>query len=112
VKTIKKINFRVEVYPKTTGYKITAAEEEDVCNEMVADIKRHVDNVQCANVVNDNDPVCASCGSRWTEDGDSYNGGCCKADQDAEDARMKRVRDIVEHNMQISNNNENGKGQK
>ena len=87
MKTIKKSNFRVEVYPKTTVYGITVAEEEDVCKTMLADIKRHVNDVQCANVVSDNDPVCASCGRRWTEDGDTYNGGCCKADQDAEDAR-------------------------
>ena len=87
MKAIKKSNFRVEVYPKTTVYGITVAEEEDVCKTMLADIKRHVNDVQTAYVASDSDPVCASCGSRWTEDGDTYNGGCCNADQDAEDAR-------------------------
>lgn len=87
MKTIKKSNFRVEVYPETTVYGITVAEEEDVCKAMLADIKRHVDDVQYARIVSDNDPVCASCGSRWTEDGETYNGGCCRADQEAEDAR-------------------------
>jgi hypothetical protein len=87
MKTIKKSNFRVEVFPKTTAYGFMVAEEEDVCKTMLADINRHVNDVQTAYISSDNDPVCASCGSRWTEDGDAYNGGCCKADQDAEDAR-------------------------
>lgn len=30
---------------------------------------------------------CEHCGSRWTEDSQDYNGGCCDADQAAEDAR-------------------------
>ena len=87
MKAIKKSNFRVEVYPTTTVYGLTVSDEEGVCKTIVADIKRHVADVQGAYIVNDNDPVCASCGSRWTEDGDAYNGGCCKADQDAEDTR-------------------------
>jgi hypothetical protein len=87
VKTIKQSNFRVEVYPRTRAYGITVSDEKDICNEIIDDIKRHVDGVSGAYLVCDNYPVCASCGSKWTEDGDTYNGGCCKADQDAEDAR-------------------------
>jgi len=93
MKTIKKSNFRVVVYPKTTVYGVTVAEEENVCKSIVAEIKRHVNDVQNANIVCDNDLVCASCGSRWTEDDNAYNGGCCKADQDAEDARIANVPD-------------------
>lgn len=96
MKTIKKSNFRVEVYPRTTVYGITFADEKDICKEIEDDIKRHVDNVGGVYIVSDNDPVCASCGSRWREDGDTYNGGCCEADQEAEDARTA--------NIQISNN--------
>jgi hypothetical protein len=93
VKTIKKSNFRVEVYPKMTVYGFLVAEEEDACDAMLADINRHVNDVQCAYVVSDNDPVCESCGCQWTEDGDTYNGGCCKSDQDAEDARPANATD-------------------
>ena len=44
-----KINFRVEVYPRTTG--ITVAEEEDVCISIVADINRHVNDVRFTEIV-------------------------------------------------------------
>ena len=88
MKTIKKSNFRVEVYPKTHVWGFKVNEEEDVCEMILADIMRNIDSVQTACIVSDEDPVCASCGARWTEDGDTYNGGCCKVDQDAEDARM------------------------
>jgi hypothetical protein len=87
MKTLRKSNFRVEVYPKTTLYGFAVADEEDVCKTMRAEILRHVRGVLLVKIVSDNDPVCASCGRQWTEDGDAYNDGCCKADQDAEDAR-------------------------
>ena len=41
-----KINFRVEVYPRTT-----LAEEEDVCISIVADINRHVNDVRFTEIV-------------------------------------------------------------
>ena len=44
----KKINFRVEVYPRTT---LTVAEEEDVCISIVADINRHVNDVRFTEIV-------------------------------------------------------------
>jgi len=48
VKKEKKINFRVEVYPRTT---LTVAEEEDVCISIVADINRHVNDVRFTEIV-------------------------------------------------------------
>ena len=45
--------------------------------------------------------VCAFCGDSWTEDGDTYNGGCCKADQSAEDARTTmKARNILKKYIQ------------
>lgn len=41
-----KINFRVEVYPRTT-----LAEEEDVCISIVADSNRHVNDVRFTEIV-------------------------------------------------------------
>ena len=87
MKKIQKTNYRVEIYPRTSVYGITVAEEEDVCKAIVSDVKRHVNDVQTALIVCDNDPVCEHCGSRWTEDDDNYNGGCCKKDEEAEIAR-------------------------
>ena len=85
MKTIKQSNFRVEVYPKTTLYGIRVANEMDVCELILASIKRHVDNLQSAEIVSNVDSVCSFCGSLWTEDGDTYNGGCCAGDQATED---------------------------
>ena len=48
VKKEIKINFRVEVYPRTT-----LAEEEDVCISIVADINRHVNDVRFTEIVSD-----------------------------------------------------------
>ena len=45
-----KINFRVEVYPRTT---LTVAEEEDVCISIVADINRHVNDVRFTEIVSE-----------------------------------------------------------
>ena len=50
MKKEKKINFRVEVYPRTTG--ITVA-EEDVCISIVADINRHVNDVRFTEIVSE-----------------------------------------------------------
>jgi hypothetical protein len=87
MKTIERSNFRVEVWPKTRVYGIKVDEEESVCKSMIDDIKRHVDNWQAVGVECDKTTVCSHCGSKWTEDGDDYNGGCCTKDQEAEDAR-------------------------
>ena len=46
MKKEKKINFRVEVYPRTT-----LAEEEDGCISIVADINRHVNDVRFTEIV-------------------------------------------------------------
>jgi len=87
MKTIKKGNFRVVVFPRTKFYGIRVEDEEAVCKDIEADIKRHVDNVGAVYIVRDEDAVCSHCGSPWTEDGDTFNGGCCYEDQFKEDAR-------------------------
>lgn len=81
-----KTNFRVVVYPRSLGdlgYMRTSAEflyghdaeaqkrierdMEERCNEIVADIKRHADNVGSAYVEFDQEPICEHCGAIWTE---------------------------------------------
>ena len=60
-----KSNYRVEVYPKTNVYGIRVAEEKDVCEAMVAEIRRHVNDVHHVGVVHDTEQVCSHCGCRW-----------------------------------------------
>lgn len=103
----RKENFRVVVEPKGMGnfgfasmgvgllynlrdpkeVKRLERDEEDRCNDIASEIKRHVDYVSSVSVEFDQDSVCEHCGSKWTEESTTYNGGCCAADEDAEEAR-------------------------
>lgn len=93
-------NFRVEVYPREAsdlGFasisRLTRseAETERACEQIADEIRRHVDGLPSrwnspnrgVNITWDNEPVCSHCGSPWTEKSDTYNGGCCAKDEDA-----------------------------
>lgn len=82
----EKVNFRVVVEPKRPRYFVSMTTErlekelEDRCNEIIAEIKRHVDNVDGACVEFDETYVCSHCGSPWTEKSSTFNGGCCDED--------------------------------
>ena len=98
---IKHDNYRVIVNPRRLGdfgyasisdAMVCADEAErlkmykDLCDEIVADIKRHVSGVGYVGVECDSEYVCGYCGASWTEDDDKYNGGCCAKDEiDAQD---------------------------
>lgn len=96
-----KTNFRVVVEPLGLGYfgsvsasvgliygrgpeaeKRIERDMEERCNEIVADIKRHADNVGSVYVEFDQQHVCEHCGWKWTEESDTYNGGCCDKDEE------------------------------
>lgn len=89
-------NFRVVVEPTVSwytrqtmfsdpeGYAKTVRRD---CEAIADQIKRHVDDVYSVGVDFDKVDCCEHCGYPWTEDSPHYNGGCCQADQDAEDAR-------------------------
>jgi len=47
-------------------------------------IKRHCDGFDSIDIEHDFDEVCEFCGSSWTEDSDTYNGGCCERDSEQE----------------------------
>lgn len=59
------------------------------CEEIAKDIKRHVSDVASVSIECDQDHVCNHCGASWTEKSIDYNGGCCKADEDAQLEREK-----------------------
>jgi hypothetical protein len=79
-KIIKCENFRVEVEPRSIGdygfasisdYAIEPNENkrneryERICECIVEDIKRHVDDVGWVGVVYDTSEVCSFCGNEW-----------------------------------------------
>lgn len=51
------------------------------CDEIIEQIRRHVDNVGYVEREDITKAVCSFCGCRWTEDTDNYNGGCCDQDE-------------------------------
>jgi len=51
-----------------------------ICEGMVEDINRHVDDVGWVAVLSEADDVCEYCGRAWTEDSNDFNGGCCDRD--------------------------------
>lgn len=62
---------------------------EDRCEEIVGEIKRHVNDVSGVYVEFDQHPVCEHCGQAWTEKSDDYNGGCCEKDEAAQIERER-----------------------
>lgn len=63
-------------------------DEKRGCERIVDEIRRHVLEA-VASVVVERESVCEYCGSKWTEDSDLFNGGCC--DQDMEHEPVKRA---------------------
>jgi hypothetical protein len=75
-KKLRRDNWRVEIMPQSYSRQPT---EQD-CVTIVAQVKRHIDNVAYVQALCDAAWVCEHCGYKWTEKGD-YNGGCCDKDE-------------------------------
>lgn len=81
-KVTEKQDIRVEVTARSPFWgRFKEQAEIDACEEMVEQIKRHVDGVGDVRVTWNDVGLCAGCGAKWTEDGDTYNGGCCDEDE-------------------------------
>jgi hypothetical protein len=50
------------------------------CRDIVLQIKRHVDDIDWAGVINESEEICEFCESAWTEGDSIHNGGCCDKD--------------------------------
>ena len=92
MKKSERTNFRVEVFPHDRKWSYGPLREErelrDECQRLMAEIQRHVDGILAVNDTYDTVHTCSHCGARWTEKGDTFNGGCCDADVADEDARI------------------------
>ena len=84
MKTTREENFRVVIYPKTYTYGIKTGEDKDVCENMIPQIKRHIDDIQCVSIECDSADFCSFCGRKWTEESTIFNGGCCNKDLENE----------------------------
>ena len=63
-------------------------------DSIVKNIRRHVDDIGHVYVENEYQDECEHCGSQWTEDSSTYNGGCCAKDQEAQDALEARLTSV------------------
>lgn len=82
-KKILRTNWRVEVYADDFMAR-SADEMERRCRVLANDIKRHIDGFTHIETVADSEGVCEHCGSPWTEDDNTFNGGCCEKDLEGE----------------------------
>ena len=94
MKIIRKSNFRVVVEPRRLGdygairtSDTFCRTEEQVeidyiqrCNEIVDDIKRHVDNIGNVSIEHDTDSICSHCNLTWeiseTDSDPNFQKGC------------------------------------
>lgn len=85
MKKSRKTNWRIKiepVYPRWTRDEDRIERiMEQTCNEIKEAVKRHVDDVDDVIIKYDLEHECSECGWQWTEDSDTYNGGCCAADE-------------------------------
>ena len=82
MKTVTRENFRVEVKSQANPRYYADAEIIRECEDMIIQVKRHVDNVSSVRIVWDDAGTCSFCGATWTEPEDTYNGGCCEKDEE------------------------------
>lgn len=52
--------------------------------DIISSIRRHVDDVGHMNIEHEYENQCEYCDDAWTEEGDTFNGGCCEKDMDNE----------------------------
>ena len=85
MKASKPINYRVAVYPQTKAYGFSLGiDEKKACEDIMNDVKRHVDDLGYVEIEFDTEHTCSHCDSTWTEDSETFNGGCCAKDMENE----------------------------
>jgi len=63
----------------------------DRCNDIVSEIKRHVNETGNVYIDEEAEMVCEHCGAQWTEDTNIHNGGCCDVDCDVYEKHTETV---------------------
>lgn len=82
MKITKRENYRVVVEPRSSSWRQNEKDLARDCEDIVSQIKRHVDDVDSVRVESDLNGYCEHCNSIWTEASMTYNGGCCSKDQE------------------------------
>lgn len=72
-KKIIKSDFCVVIQPGVQYRGISDKEAEDICHDMVPEIKRHIDYARWVSVQCETEVICSFCGYPWEE----VDPGCC-----------------------------------
>ena len=93
MKKQRQTNFHVDIEPDRMTWsrdeeRIDSANRE-ACRGIAEQVKRHIDNIGSVQVLWDVEVTCSFCGSRWTEDSDTFNGGCCCQDAESDPDAVK-----------------------
>jgi len=69
---------------KTFAEKMRAREADGkrTAESIFNDVRRHIDDIGDVYVQSDDASRCEYCGSGWTEESTTYNGGCCDKDEE------------------------------
>ena len=104
MKVIKKDNYRVVIEPKRLGdygivsmpdYFIESDENKrnlrykELCDKIVEDVRRHVDNVGNIYIDFDTEEICEYCGLTWETDENGCPVCCQKAIDEYENRKKK-----------------------
>ena len=82
MKKLIREDIRVEVTPHPPFFgEFTEEKQMAACRDLERAIKRHCDNIGTVAILYSTVGICTHCGSKWTEASDTYNGGCCEADE-------------------------------
>jgi len=97
MKKVKAENFRVVVEPRGLGdfgyvrtsdsfaypkQKDQEKEYRNRCDDIIEQIKRHVDNIRCVEMLFDSEYICEHCGCIWGEDENGEPVCCGKAQEE------------------------------
>ena len=87
-KTISE-NFSVKVEADIFPYNIrqhgrqgVAEEEKKRCEEIIEQIKRHIDNTECVELTCETKDICTLCGGDWDEYEDGKPSCCVEAEDE------------------------------
>lgn len=85
MKQVKTKNYRVVVEPRMYTYirrYLTEEQYRRVCNEIIEQIKRHVDDVLDVQIEFDSEYTCEYCENTWEEDENGEPMCCGKAQEE------------------------------
>lgn len=86
---VTRTNYRVEITPSDRDWLKEQLSEKvlvETCEDIKRQVLRHIDLLQSGSSVRityDVEKTCEYCGYPWGEKSTTYNGGCCRRDEES-----------------------------